>query len=259
MLSPIEKKETNTELEETLRCLEYRHLNTIYAKDREEACQKMLDLIPKKAVVGIGDSTTVRQVRIKDELKKRGTKVLDGYDHHTIIRNEKEFHDRNMLIEQSTVCDVFLTGTNAVTLDGKLVNLDGHCNRVAGMIWGHPLVVVVVGKNKIVKNLDEAFQRVRYQIAPTHLGLRGKMRGRPVDAPCAQNCECNDCRCEDRRCNVWTIIEGRPSRVNLNVVVVNEDLGLGWDETWPQERINNLMEGYRKFAFHLPLNYGRKY
>lgn len=165
VIMPSEGFAVESDVGATLRALQYRYLNGIYAKDRKDACRKILELIPKDAVVGIGDSTTVRQVWIKDGLRSRGTTVLDGYNHKMVIKSEAEFHERNMMIERSTVCDVYLTGTNAVTLDGRLVNLDSHGNRVAGMIWGHPLVIIVIGKNKIVKDLDEAFHRIRNLIA----------------------------------------------------------------------------------------------
>ena len=234
------------QIEESLASLHSRHIDGIFAEDSEDARQKVLNLIPKDAVVGIGDSTTVRQLGIPKILKERGTNVLDPF-------NSKdgyvpEYHQR--LMKEATLCEVFLTGTNAITRDGKLVNVDAVGNRVAGMFWGHPTSVIVVGRNKVVKDLEEAFYRIRKIIAPNHIRIRSvELGGREFKTPCVANGECSDCRAVDRLCNIFTIIEGKPFRTDLNVVVVNEDLGLGWDVSWPQDRIKKIIQNYKEFVW----------
>jgi len=235
------------EVEKTLRSLKSRHINGIFAENCEDAKSRILDLIPKDAVVGIGDSTTMRQIGVIEELKRRGTRVLDGFDRervYTDVKDWQEFHIK--LVEESTICDTFLTGTNAITEDGRLVNVDGLGNRVAGMFWGHPKVIIVVGKNKIVKSLDEAFHRIRNVIAPSHIKIRTvELGGRRFETPCVIKGECNDCRSKDRACNIFTIIEGKPLRTDINVIIVNKDLGLSWDESWSRERIAKIIENYK--------------
>ncbi len=118
------------------------------------------------------------------------------------------------------------------------------------MFWGHPLSIVVVGRNKIVRNLDEAFDRIKNVIAPTHFHIRsGEMGGRKRETPCVATGRCTDCRSRDRGCNVYTIIEGRPAGTDLHVIIVNQDLGLGWDPSWPQERTETIREEYKKFVW----------
>jgi hypothetical protein len=118
------------------------------------------------------------------------------------------------------------------------------------MFWGHPLSIVVVGKNKIVRDLDEAFQRIRNIIAPTHFRIRsGELGGRKRETPCVATGECADCRAADRGCNIFTIIEGKPTQTNLNVILVNQDLGLGWDPSWPHERIAKILHSYKQFVW----------
>jgi hypothetical protein len=73
--------------------------------------------------------------------------------------------------------------------------------------------------------------------------------GRKRETPCVVTGKCNDCRAEDRGCNIFTIIEGKPSQTNLNIILVNQDLGLGWDPSWHQERIMEILENYKKFAW----------
>jgi hypothetical protein len=237
----------DSEIEKTLSSLRARHINGIFAQTSEEASEKILALIPPNAAVGIGDSTTMHQMGILEALRKRGSKILNPFEPKGAETSADEFKKWNVrLRHEATLCDVFLTGTNALTRDGRLVNLDATGNRVAGMFWGHPLSVVIVGRNKIVKDLDEALERIRKVIAPTHFRLRCELGGKKRETPCVATGKCTDCRSVDRGCNVFTIIEGKPTQTNLNVILVNEDLGLGWDPSWPEERIEKIRESYRK-------------
>jgi len=237
----------NKEIERTLQSLKSRNLDGEFADSSEVARKKIFDLVPKGAVVATGDSTTVAQLGVKEELRRRGLRLVDGFDRET---ERASVEDRWRLLEESTVCDVFLTGTNAITQDGRLVNVDGAGNRVAGMFWGHKMAIIVVGRNKIVRDLDEAFYRVRNVIAPSHIRIRGvELGGARSETPCVVTGKCSDCRSKDRRCNVFSIIEGKPARTDLKVVIVDEDLGLGWDESWPQERIAKIIENYKRFVW----------
>ena len=131
--------------------------------------------------------------------------------------------------------------------------MDSNGNRVAGMFWGHPISIVTVGKNKIVRDLDEAFHRIRKIIAPNHVRIRSvELGGRKRKTPCAQTGECSDCRLSDKICNILTIIEGKPTSTDLNVVIVNEDMGLGYDPSWPKSRITKILNNYKKFVWIPP-------
>ena len=121
-------------IEKTLSSLRSRHINGIFAQTHEEANQKILALIPPDATVAIGDSTAMRQVGILPALRKRGTKILNPFQPRGEEIGIEEFREHNAKIRQdATLSDVFLTGTNALTEDGRLVNLDATGNRVAGM------------------------------------------------------------------------------------------------------------------------------
>jgi hypothetical protein len=227
----------------TLRSLKSRNLNGLYARDREEAVDKILDLISEGDVVGIGDSTTLKQIGIIEALRRKGIQVYDGFERGI----SRELHDK--MVRESTLCDVFLTGTNAITLDGKLVNVDAAGNRVAGMFHGHQKSIVVVGRNKLVSDLEKAFHRIRRVIAPNHVRIRTvELSMYRIETPCVATGACSDCRSKDRMCNVFTIIEGRPMRTDISIVIVDEDLGLAWDESWPKERVYRIKEEYKKFS-----------
>jgi len=198
-----------------------------FVEDAKTAAKTVLDMIPLKAKVGMGGSMTTRQIGLRDELIKRG--------------NLQIFRPWEVPIEdfRRLQSDIFLTSSNAVTLDGKLVNIDGTGNRVAHMIFGPQKVIVVIGQNKIVSNVDEAIKRVKYVIAPYH----GMTIGIP--APCAVDGRCTDCKSPGRICNITTIIEKRPSMTEFAIVLVGQDLGLGWDPDWPAERKERIASAYR--------------
>jgi len=244
----------DAQIEKLLAALKARHIKGIFAEDMEEGRLKIKDLIPSGATVGIGDSTAIRQMGLPEVLMERGTKVLDAFGLQEKALSSEDFWEMHArTVRQATVCDVFLTGTNAITRDGKLVNVDAVGNRVAGMFWGHPLSIVVVGKNKIVGDLDEALHRIRNVIAPNHARIRSaELGGGKMKAPCTKTGTCSDCRAIDRICNIFTIIESKPYQTELTVVIVNEDLGLGWDTSWPESRISRIIENYKKSVWVPP-------
>jgi hypothetical protein len=235
------------EIKRTLKSLEARNLRAWFAKNCRAARDQMLSLISKEATVGVGDSSSVRQIGIIKELRKRGTKVINPFDLNKTIKDRGTFLEFLFMPSiQASVCDVFLTGTNAITQDGRLLNIDAAGNRVAGMFWGHPQVILAVGKNKIVRNLDEAFYRVKNMVVPEHLKRRG------ASTPCTVTGKCHDCIGEKRICAVTSIIESKPLLTEINVIIVNEDLGLSWDASWPMERIKKIAKKHERFAWSLP-------
>lgn len=218
-----------------------------FAESKEDAMKIMLDMIPRDAVVGVGDSATIRQVGILGKLASRGAKIVHPFSKELRgLEATKRFGSDALRAKQTDVMrealrsDVFLTSSNTVTLDGKLVNIDAAGNRVVGMIFGPERVIIVVGRNKIVKDVDEALRRLRNVIVPYHSKVK------EIKTPCVVTGKCNDCGSPQRLCHITTIIERKPGRINATVIIVNEDLGLGWDESWPVERINKIKSDYEQ-------------
>lgn len=239
----------DAQIEITLSALHARHINGIFAEDGPEANQKILSLISPDATVGIGDSTSMRQLGTLEVLRERGIRIINPFEPKREDMDMKEYRQERERSRKETIrSDVFLTGTNALTQDGRLVNVDAVGNRVGGMFWGHPLSVIIVGRNKIVRDLDEAFHRIRNVIAPTHFHIRASLGGRKRETPCVATGECNDCRAKDRGCNIFTVIESKPSQTHLNIILVNQDLGLGWDPSWPEERIEAIRGNYKNLV-----------
>ena len=148
---------------------------------------------------------------------------------------KNEFDEKEMLglMRKSLDTDVFVSGTNAITRDGKLVNIDGTGNRVAGIIWARGKVLVFVSRNKIANDVDQAIQRIK-SIVPI-LAVR-----RQLTLPCAKAGKCIDCNVPHRACNINMILDKCPGKTDLTVILVDEDLGLGFDPTWPAERIEQI-------------------
>jgi len=123
------------------------------------------------------------------------------------------------LRRKALLADLYITGTNAVTETGQLVNLDMYGNRVSAIAFGPKYVVVLVGRNKIVADLEEAMSRIKNYAAPVNAMRLGKK------TPCVKSSFCEECKGPDRICNTWIITEKSFPKGRIKVVLINEDLG----------------------------------
>lgn len=181
--------------------------------DAAAAREAALAIIGSRSV-GFGGSATVRDMGLYEALLERGNAV---HWHWFAPKAEKIPVER-----AAQAAEAFLTSSNAVLTDGRIVNIDGTGNRVAGLIFGPPVVVVIVGNNKIVDGgLDDAIERIRRECCPENARRLG------LDTPCAKTDVCADCRTRARMCNVVAIHEF-PTRVaqEFHVLIVDEPLGL---------------------------------
>ncbi len=204
---------------ETLASLRRNNFDAFYVEGREEALQKVLELIPSGAVVGAGDSLTLKEIGVFEELEKRGFELHWPFDERVPKSR------RRGVARKALLADVFLSGSNAVTMDGKIVNVDASGNRVVGMIFGPKKAVVVVGVSKIVENEEKAFERIRDVAAPLNAERIRNERGWEL-LPCVEAGTCVDCDAENRICNVATVIMKKPRSIDIIVVIVGEKMGL---------------------------------
>lgn len=217
--------------ENVIKNLKKRHINGLYAADRSEALAAAMAMIPMGAVVARGDSISVEQVGLLDELRKRGqNKVIDFFQRNADGSPMVKLEDRQLMEQESFDADIFITGTNAITLDGKMVNTDGIGNRVALMIHGPRKVILIIGANKIVNNEEEARQRIRDIAAPLN-AIRHYTKHNMTNLgslPCVLTGRCVDCSSEARICRYTVIIEGADiiHKGRINVILVGEELGL---------------------------------
>lgn len=176
----------------------------------------MEEILPKIDVKSVsrGDSLTFEASGLLEELKSNP--ALDFLDPFEKGISEEDMYERS---RQALLVDLFFTGTNAVTETGMLVNLDGWGNRVAGITFGPKYVVITVGRNKIVPDLDDAMYRVKTYAAPVN-AIRFDLK-----TPCAKTSYCQDCMSPDRICSSWTITEKSYPKGRVKVILINEDLG----------------------------------
>ena len=207
-MDEVEKWYTNQRIQRTMVALEKNGFQTFFMSTRSEALEKVLSLIPPNAKVGIGGSVTLREINLIEALNARGNKVFQHWQ-----QPEKKVAT---IMREQLNSDVFLASSNAVTEDGKLVNIDKAGNRVAAMIFGPRKVILIIGMNKIVKDVDEGIWRARNVAAPMNARRRGDK------TPCATTGMCTDCDTPDRVCRIITIMEKKPSRSDISIILVGE-------------------------------------
>ncbi|NLY66680.1 MAG: LUD domain-containing protein [Tissierellia bacterium] len=175
----------------------------------QEAKEALLNDIALDESIAFGGSVTLNELDIYDEFKNRGNKI---YWHW-------KAEDKGAALENAINTDIYVCSTNALTLDGKLVNMDGTGNRVASMIFGHKRVYVIVGKNKICRDYNEARERIKNIAAP----LNAKRLN--INTPCKYTGKCNDCDSPERICQVEVVLHKNPNGTEIIVYIINEDLG----------------------------------
>ena len=193
--------------------LEKNKFKAAYFSDRASAVAHLLSLVPEGSSVGLGGSETGRALQIRDKLTQKGCTLLD-HQKPGLSREEVLAIRRKQLTS-----NVFICSTNALTLNGEMVNVDGTGNRVGAMIFGPERVIILTGTNKIVEDLDAAQKRIEHIAGP----INNKRLNFPN--PCATTGQCMDCRSETRICNITTILRRCPPLTDIHVVVVGEDLG----------------------------------
>lgn len=201
----------NESVKKTIEALEKHNMKASYFDDSDTAVSYLMGKIGDGATVGIGGSMTVYSLGIPQKLIERGNRV---YFHWL----ESTPEGMDFARDKAQKADVYLSGTNALTEDGKLVNIDGLGNRVASMIFGPKKVFVLCGVNKITKDLDAALKRIKENTYKNARRLK-------LDTPCAHTEKCNDCNSPQRMCSVTTIIERRPYKTEFEVIIIGKELG----------------------------------
>lgn len=200
--------------EQIVKAIKSRRMAACYAETRDLARKAVLDRIFAGAVVYRCGSCTLRDIGVWEEVAKiDDVEVVDPFEKGIDKKEELSRRRKGLL------ADIMISSTNAITLDGKLVNLDGNGNRVAAMAFGPQKVILVVGMNKVVSNVEEGMQRIRRYAAPTN-NIRLHFKN-----PCTETGYCSDCQSAGRICNIWSIIEGHMTKDRIEVILVGENLG----------------------------------
>lgn len=195
-----------------LKNLRARHFDACYCPDRASALAAALRMIPHDALVGWGGARSADQIGLQQALRDGPWRVIDRESMQTDAEREQAAHD-------CLSADFFLTGANAVSLTGELVNIDGKGNRVAAIVFGPREIIVITGMNKVVDTLDEAVHRARTIAAPKN---EQRFLGK---TPCAQTGCCAVCHGEECICNQILITRNCRPAGRIHVILVGEELG----------------------------------
>ena len=208
----------NTRLAAVQKALEANNFEVHLAADSAAAHALVVDtILPKSGArtVAFGGSMTAIAAGLFQTIKGRtDLDMIDTLDKQIAVEEQMDRRRRSLLV------DFFIMGTNAVTEEGQLVNLDMLGNRVAALTFGPKHVVVLVGRNKIVPSLEDAMFRVKNIAAPANAMRLDKK------TPCVKTSYCEECKSPDRICNTWTITEKSFPKGRVKVVLINQDLGL---------------------------------
>lgn len=211
MRNEIVDKRNRLIAEKVIRKLKERHMEGYYAETKQEALTIALSLIPESSVVAWGGSVSISEIGLKDAVKKGPYTVIDR-DTASCPEEKKK------LMKQALTADVFLMGTNAITEDGQLVNIDGLGNRVAALCFGPDSVIVIAGMNKLMPTLEDAISRVRRYAGPVNAQ-------RFTETACQKDGVCHDCLMKDCICGKLMITRCDMAYGRVKVILVGEELG----------------------------------
>ena len=194
--------------------LEKRRMAGSYTATADLARDEILEMIPPGATVFRCGSMSAVGMGLWDSIAALPeVAMIDPY------RPELSPEEAMQLRRRGLTADVMIASTNAITLDGRLVNLDGMGNRVAAMAFGPKKVILVVGMNKVAPDLESAVARVKHYAAPVN-NIRYGLKN-----PCVETGLCSDCKTPQRICNMWSTIEGHMIKDRIHVKLVGENLG----------------------------------
>ncbi len=202
--------------ERVVNSLKKRFFDAYYVETKEEALEKAIELIPRNDVISWGGSMSVIETGLIDYVLNNDYEVIN----RDVARNNEE---KNELYRKAFNCDTYLMGTNALTEDGQLVNIDCIGNRVAALMYGPKSVIVIASIKKVTTNLDDAIKRARTIAAPVNMhriagtGLR--------QTPCFASGSCGDCISKDSICSNIVITRLCNPKKRIKVILTADDIG----------------------------------
>lgn len=214
----------NEQIKKTMEALKKNNMVPYYAENGQEALELIKSLIGEGELIGLGGSVTLKEIGVTELVRGGGYNVIDRYDPNLSAEERTEALRRGLL------SDVFLTSSNAVSEKGELINVDGFGNRGAALVYGPKSVIVVVGKNKLVANAEEGFERIKKIAAPKNCQRLGK------NTYCAFKEECmaflsenhslaDGCGSPERICCSYIVQSYQLIKNRIKVIICNQDLG----------------------------------
>ncbi len=191
--------------------IEKRNMCGYYCATKKDCADLVLSMIGEGKSVTWGGSMSLKDCSIPERLAERGDcQVIDRAEYGD---NMQEYYLK------AFTADYYLMGTNAITLDGELMNIDGNGNRVASLIFGPEKVIVLAGMNKVVSDINEAYMRIRNMASPPNTIRLGK------NTPCAATGKCGDCMSPDCICNQIVVTRRSREKERIHVILVGEEIG----------------------------------
>lgn len=201
------------QINRTISSLNKNGINAYMVSTKEELLSKIEKIVDDGATVSCGGSMTLEELGIIEYLREGRYNFLDR------SKQGLSAEEIGNIYRQTFFADAYFTGTNAITEEGELYNVDGNGNRVSAMIFGPKKVIVIIGSNKIVKNLDQAIERNKCISAPANAKRLNK------NTPCTKVGYCVDCNSEERICCEYTVIKRQRDKQRMHVFIFNDNFG----------------------------------
>lgn len=207
------QRDINEKVRKTILSLERNNMKGYFFEGPEELISHLSSLLIKGETIGCGDSVTLEETGVFEFLRNGNYNFYDKHQPDLTSEEKREIYLKNFR------ADTFITGTNAITTDGQLFNIDGNGSRVAPMLYGPTQVIVVVGVNKITDTVEDAMYRARQVAAPLDAKRLRK------DTPCTKLGNCINCKHRQRICNDFVLISGQFIKDRIKVFILNGDYG----------------------------------
>lgn len=200
--------------ETIIKNLKKRNIEGVYCATKDDALKQALSYIEKGSIVSWGGSESVKEIGLRDAVSSGDYEVVDR-------SLAKDYDEQRELFSKAVLADYYLMSSNAITLDGELINIDGTGNRVACLSYGPKHIVMIVGMNKVVNNVEDGIARVRNFASPPNtirLGLK---------TPCSLTGRCGDCYGDTCICSQIMITRRQSAAMKdrIKLILVGEDLG----------------------------------
>ncbi|MGN0376990.1 MAG: lactate utilization protein [Suilimivivens sp.] len=198
--------------ESVIKNLEKRNMEGYFFEDSASCVKAITDMMEDGSVISWGGSESIKECGLMDALQKGNYTLIDRL-------TAKSPEESRELYVKAVLSDYYLMSTNAITLDGELINIDGNGNRVACLIHGPKHIIMVVGMNKLVSNVEAGYARVRDIATPANTKRLNK------NTPCFHTGRCGDCLSPDCICNQVVITRRSGHAGRIKIFFVAENLG----------------------------------
>ncbi|MDD6202875.1 MAG: lactate utilization protein [Lachnospiraceae bacterium] len=198
--------------QELIKNLKKRNIDGYYFADSKSCVDAVLDMMPEKSSIAWGGSMTLKESGLMDALQSKDYTLID----RSAAKTPQESRE---IYAKTVLADYYLMSTNAMTIDGELINIDGNGNRVACLIQGPAHVFLIVGRNKVVSSVEGGIERVRNFASPPNAIRLNR------NIPCGLTGFCHDCLSAECFCNQIVVTRRSGHTGRIKVFLINEDLG----------------------------------